>query len=131
MSRLELPLVALRGLTVLPDMMIHFDLSREYSKNAVNHALNGEQQIFLVAQKDPDEEEISVETLYTVGTVAAVKQVTKLPNDIDRVMVEGVSKAKLTELALLEGTVHFITLLWNSRRRKNLNRQRGSVLCVH
>lgn len=103
MSRLELPLVALRGLTVLPDMMIHFDLSREYSKNAVNHALNGEQQIFLVAQKDPDEEEISVETLYTVGTVAAVKQVTKLPNDIDRVMVEGVSKAKLTELALLEG----------------------------
>ena len=114
MSRLELPLVALRGLTVLPDMMIHFDLSREYSKNAVNHALNGEQQIFLVAQKDPDEEEISVETLYTVGTVAAVKQVTKLPNDIDRVMVEGVSKAKLTELALLEG-----------------NRQKRKRLCVH
>ena len=102
MSRLELPLVALRGLTVLPEMMIHFDLSREYSKNAVSHALNGEQQIFLVAQKDPDDDEISMEALYTVGTIAVVKQVTKLPNEIDRVMVEGVSKAKIAELELLE-----------------------------
>lgn len=96
--QIELPLVALRGLTVLPDMIIHFDLTRKPSKIAVEHAMAGNQQIFLVAQKNPNEENPGQDSLYSIGTIAQVKQVTKLPNDVDRVLVEGLSKAKIVEL---------------------------------
>ncbi len=100
----ELPLVALRGLTVLPDMIIHFDLSRTISTKAVEQALNEGQKIFLVAQKNPGEDMPTKESLYGVGTVALIKQVTKLPNQIDRVLVEGMKKAKMIELKDHEGT---------------------------
>ena len=100
----ELPLVALRGLTVLPDMIIHFDLSRTISTKAVEQALNEGQKIFLVAQKNPGEDMPTKESLYEVGTVALIKQVTKLPNQIDRVLVEGMKKAKMIELKDHEGT---------------------------
>ena len=103
MKSYELPMVALRGLTVLPDMIIHFDLSREVSKQAVKQALSEEQQIFLVTQRDADGEVQDKESLYHIGTVAVVKQVTKLPNNIDRVMVEGLSRARLEELRDNEG----------------------------
>lgn len=98
MNRFELPMVALRGLTVLPNMIIHFDLSREKSKKAIEQALNDKQEIFLVAQRDAQTDNPDFEALYTIGTIALVKQVTKLPDDIVRVMVEGVSKAKLIGL---------------------------------
>lgn len=94
----ELPLVALRGLTVLPDMIIHFDLSRSQSIKAVDRAMAEEQKVFLVAQKNPGEENPTKETLYEVGTIALVKQVTKLPNNVDRVLVEGLSRARLLEV---------------------------------
>ena len=100
----ELPLVALRGLTVLPDMIIHFDLSRTISTKAVEQALNEGQKIFLVAQKNPGEDMPTKESLYEVGTVALIKQVTKLPNQIDRVLVEVMKKAKMIELKDHEGT---------------------------
>lgn len=99
----ELPLVALRGLTVLPDMIIHFDLSRTISTKAVEQALSEGQKIFLVAQKNPGEDMPTKESLYEVGTVALIKQVTKLPNQIDRVLVEGMKKAKMIELKEHEG----------------------------
>ncbi len=99
----ELPLVALRGLTVLPDMIIHFDLSRTISTKAVEQALNEGQKIFLVAQKNPGEDMPTKESLYEVGTVALIKQVTKLPNQIDRVLVEGMKKARMIELKDHEG----------------------------
>ncbi len=102
-TQLELPLVALRGLTVLPDMIIHFDLTRKFSKAAVEHAMTETQQIFLVAQKNPDQEEPKAEDLYQMGTVALVKQITKLPNDVDRVLVEGLYKAKMTKTSDCEG----------------------------
>ena len=98
MSQYELPMVALRGLTVLPDMIIHFDLSREVSKKSVEYALNEEQKIFLVMQKDIEEEKPDRQGLYDVGTVAFIKQVVKLPNNIERVMVEGCSRARLIGL---------------------------------
>lgn len=97
-TTVELPLIALRGLTVLPDMIIHFDLSRNISKESLKKALEGGQKVFLVAQKDVKEENPSRESLYTIGTIAMVKQVTKLPNGIDRVLVEGIQKAQLLEL---------------------------------
>ncbi len=102
-TQLELPLVALRGLTVLPDMIIHFDLTRKFSKAAVEHAMTETQQIFLVAQKNPEQEEPKAEDLYQMGTVALVKQITKLPNDVDRVLVEGLYKAKMTKTNDCEG----------------------------
>lgn len=100
----ELPLVALRGLTVLPDMIIHFDLSRTISTKAVEQALSEGQKIFLVAQKNPGEDMPTKESLYEVGTIALIKQVTKLPNQIDRVLVEGLKKARIIELKEHEGT---------------------------
>lgn len=92
---INLPSVALRGLAILPDMIIHFDLSRAKSILAVEKAMMGDQRLFLVTQKDPDEKEPGLSSVYPVGTVAAVKQVTKLPNGIVRVLVDGVSRARL------------------------------------
>lgn len=98
MDKFELPMVALRGLTVVPNMIIHFDLSRDMSKKAVKASLNENQKIFLVAQRDENEEKAAIETLYHIGTVANIKQVTKLPNNIERVMVEGACRARLIEV---------------------------------
>ncbi len=98
-----LPLVALRGLTVIPNMIIHFDLNRDMSKKAVEQALNETQQILLVPQIDPDQEKPDIDGLYKICTVADIKQVTKLPNSIDRVMVEAVSRARIIELDDNEG----------------------------
>ena len=97
-KKYTVPMVALRGLTVMPNMVIHFDLSREMSIKAVEQALNEGQKVFLVAQKDPEEDMPTQDSLYEIGTVAWIKQVTKLPNQISRVMVEGWKKARLVEI---------------------------------
>ena len=97
-KKYTMPMVALRGLTVMPNMVIHFDLSREMSIKAVEQALNEGQKVFLVAQKDPGEDMPTQDSLYEIGTVAWIKQVTKLPNQISRVMVEGWKKARLVEI---------------------------------
>ncbi|MEZ3446051.1 MAG: endopeptidase La [Lachnospiraceae bacterium] len=93
-----LPLVALRGLTVVPDMIIHFDLNREMSKKAIEQALNDTQQVLLVPQIDPEEEKPDIDGLYKVCTLANIRQVTKLPNSIDRVMVEAVARVRMMGL---------------------------------
>ena len=98
-----LPLVALRGLTVVPSMIMHFDLNRDMSKKAVEQALNKTQKVLLVPQIDPEEEKPEKDGLYKVCTVANIRQVTKLPNDIDRVMVEAVARAHILELEDNEG----------------------------
>ncbi|MCD8039844.1 MAG: endopeptidase La [Lachnospiraceae bacterium] len=103
MDMLELPMVALRGLTVVPNMIIHFDLSRDMSKKAVEQALSEDQRIFLVPQRNENEEKSTLETLFGIGTIAIIRQVTRLPNNIERVMVEGVSRARLTELSDNDG----------------------------
>lgn len=90
-----LPLIALRGLTVVPNMIIHFDLSRDMSIKAVEQALDGNQKVLLVPQMNPDDEKPDIHSLYKVCTLADVKQVTKLPNHIVRVMVEGVARARI------------------------------------
>lgn len=97
-KKYNLPMVALRGLTVLPDMIIHFDLSRAMSIKAVEQALNEGQKVFLVAQKNPGEDMPTQESLYEIGTIALIKQVTRLPNQTSRVMVEGWKKARLVEI---------------------------------
>lgn len=91
-----LPVVALRGMTVLPDMVIHFDVSRERSIKAIEQAMLRDQRIFLVTQKDPQTEEPGPEDLYRIGTIAAVKQVIKMPHSIVRVLAEGIERAELS-----------------------------------
>lgn len=93
-----MPAVALRGLTIFPDMIIHFDLSREKSIIAVEQAMMQDQKIFLVTQRDAATEEPELDELYSVGTIAIVKQVSKLPGGLVRVLVEGFSRAKLKQL---------------------------------
>ena len=90
-----MPAVALRGLTILPDMIIHFDLSRKKSIRAVEKAMMSDQKIFLVTQSDPEEKEPVFESVYHVGTVAIIKQVIKMTNDILRVLVDGQIPAQL------------------------------------
>ena len=96
-------MVALRGMTVLPEMVIHFDVSRERSKKAVEEAMLEEgQRIFLVAQKDIDAEEPTQEDVFSVGTVAVIKQIIKLPKNILRVLIAGEKRAELNVIEFQE-----------------------------
>ena len=108
----QLQTVALRGLTILPGMVAHFDVSREKSIKAVEEAMMDEQEIFLLTQKNPEEEEPTAENLYSIGLVAEIKQVIKMPNDLVRVLVEGIERAELncfteTEEYLLAEVIRF------------------------
>ena len=93
-----LPAIALRGTTILPDMIVHFDVSRERSIKAIEAAMLHDQKIFLVTQKDLEVEKPELSELYQVGTVAYIKQVVKLPHDLLRVLVEGIERAELLGL---------------------------------
>lgn len=95
MTTEKLPLLALRGLTVFPDMTINFDIGRDVSLNALEEAMEKDQRMFLVTQKDPNVEEPEMSDLYEVGTIAYVKQMLKLPADTVRVLVEGQRRAKV------------------------------------
>ena len=93
-----MPAVALRGITILPDMIVHFDVSRKKSIRAIEEAMTKDQRIFLITQKDPKVEEPSEDDLYKIGTVAMIKQVAKAPKDMLRVLVEGMERAELMQL---------------------------------
>lgn len=97
-----LPVVALRGITVLPDMIVHFDITREKSVQAIEYAMNNNQQVFLVAQMDSQADDPGVKDLYSVGVIAEIKQVLKLPSKALRVMAEGIKRARLLELGTEE-----------------------------
>ncbi len=92
-----LPVVTLRGMTVLPGMVIHFDVSRDRSVKAVEQAMLQEQKLFLITQKNPDTDNPGREDLYDVGVIASVKQVVKMPHSILRVLVEGLERAELSQ----------------------------------
>lgn len=103
MNKIVMPAVALRGLTVCPGMIIHFDLSRQKSIEAVEQAMMNDQKVFLVPQIDIEVETPGIEQLYHVGCVVTVKQVSKLPvNNIVRVLVEGEFSASLDSLTAEE-----------------------------
>ena len=93
-----LPAIALRGTTILPDMIVHFDVSRERSIKAIEAAMLHDQKIFLITQKDPEKERPKHADLYKVGTVAYIKQVVKLPHELLRVLVEGKERAELLSI---------------------------------
>lgn len=95
MEPVSLPMLPLRGLMIFPHMVLHFDVGRKKSIAALEQAMMGDQRIFLVAQRDMDVDDPTVEDIYHVGTIAAVKQVLKLPGDNIRLLVEGKSRAIL------------------------------------
>ncbi|MGL6219814.1 MAG: endopeptidase La [Lacrimispora sphenoides] len=95
---ITMPVIALRGMTVLPKMMLHFDISRTKSIAAVEKAMVGDQKVCLVTQKNSEEADPGIEDLYQIGTVALIKQLVKLPNNVIRVMVEGMERAELLTL---------------------------------
>lgn len=99
---ITIPVIALRGVTVLPGMMIHFDISREKSITAVEKAMVGDQRIFLVTQKNPDDMDPLEEQLYHIGTMALIKQIVRMPGSVVRVMVEGLERAELLCLDSVE-----------------------------
>lgn len=98
-----LPVIPLRGLTVLPSMVLHFDISREKSIRAVEAAMAADQAIFLVTQKNPDENNPGLRGLYEVGVSAQIRNVAKLPKDIVRVMAEGTARGRLLGIQEREG----------------------------
>lgn len=104
---LQVPAVALRGLSILPGMVIHFDLNRQKSIYAVEQAMLGEQLLFVVTQKEETTEEPGTEDLYPVGTITRLKQMSRLPNGVVRVLVEGTDRARL--LSLCEETKEYLS----------------------
>lgn len=107
-----MPTVALRGMTILPGMVQHFDVSRKKSIAAVEKAMLGDQKLFLVSQKRPEIPEPELDDLHQIGTVAVVKQLVKLPSKSVRVLVEGLDKAELlcfdTEEPYLMGEISLL-----------------------
>ena len=93
----QLPVLALRGLCVFPNMLTHFDVERHKSVKAVEDAMKGNQKIFLVAQKDIQADEPVFDGLCALGTVVKIKQVLKMPGDLIRVLVEGLHRGRIVE----------------------------------
>ena len=116
---LTMPAVALRGMTILPGMVAHFDISREKSLKAVESAMNNGQRIFLVTQKNVEQDNPAVEDLFTIGVIAEIKQVIKLQNNIVRLLVEGISRARIIQIA--EGEEYLVADILNLEQEDALD----------
>ena len=95
---LHLPAIALRGLVVFPNNLVHFEVGREKSIAAIEWAMSNNSNVFLVAQKKMDTDEPTRDDLFTYGVVAEIKQVLRVSDDLVRVLVEGKYRAKMTDL---------------------------------
>lgn len=98
----NIPIVALRGMSILPGMLIHFDINRKMTIEAIEKAMIGDQQVLLVAQKDGEVETPQEADLYRVGVIAEIKQLIKLPDNVLRVMVQGLKRAQLDSIVSME-----------------------------
>ncbi len=109
---ITIPVVALRGMTILPGMVAHFDVSREKSMKAIEEAMIGEENVFLITQQNIEADEPETEDLYRIGVIAKVKQVIKMRNGVVRILVEGEKRAELLELTeglpYLQGEVFYL-----------------------
>ena len=94
----DYPMIPLRGLSVFPNMVLHFDIGREKSINALEKAMVMNQHIFLVSQKDDNTDLPTPDDFYHIGTVGKIKQMLKLPGDSIRVLVEGVCRGEIEEI---------------------------------
>ena len=117
----NIPTIALRGMTVLPSMIVHFDISREKSIRAVEHAMQEDQLIFLITQQNPDVTDPDFQDLYRIGTVARIKNLAKLPQNIVRVMVEGLERVEMNALNMEEGFLRAEIVTYPSREQTKLS----------
>ena len=99
----RMPAVALRGMTILPSMIVHFDVSRDKSIKAIEQAMTADQKLFVVTQRDPEASDPGIDDLYHIGTVVEIKQLVKLPKNVIRVLVEGLERAELLEMEASAG----------------------------
>ena len=125
-----MPAVALRGMTILPGMVAHFDISRERSIKAVETAMMGDQTIFLVTQKNANEENPQPSDLFSVGVVANIRQVIKLQNDIVRVLVEGSNRAELYGYTEETEYIEARIISYESQNDEDLPEQAASAMCM-
>ncbi|MDU5108422.1 endopeptidase La [Clostridium sp.] len=95
---MTLPLIPLRGISIFPNMIIHFDVGREKSKAAIEAAMDNQIEIFLSTQKDYEIEEPDFEDIFEIGTICRIKQIIKLPNNVIRVLVEGIDRGRLISI---------------------------------
>lgn len=103
---ISMPMVALRGMTILPEMVIHFDVSRSRSIESVQKAMqNKEQKIFLVAQRELNIEEPTQKDVYEIGCIATIKQVAKMNKNVFRVLITGEQRAKLVQMVEENGSL--------------------------
>ena len=98
LAPVEMPTIALRGLTIFPNVLIHFEVAREASIKALEEAMTAGSPVFLVGQKDISVENPEEEDLYTVGTISNIRQILRMPGDNVRVMVEGHARGRLARL---------------------------------
>lgn len=94
---IRLPLIPLRGLTIFPNMVLHFDVGREKSVAAIEEAMLNDENIFLASQRDPEIEEPTSENISKIGTLCKIKQIIKMPGDTMRVLVEGKVRCEIKE----------------------------------
>ena len=94
-KKIRLPLIPLRGLTIFPNMVLHFDVGRDKSIASINEAMMNDEDIFLVAQNDIEQEEPEIADIRNIGTVCKIKQIIKLPGNTMRVLVEGEVRGKI------------------------------------
>lgn len=99
----NIPVVALRGMTILPSMITHFDISREKSVKAVEAAMLRDQKLVVLTQKSPETQDPGMKDLYKIGTLVTVKQIMKLPQNIFRVLAEGLERVEVMDLDVADG----------------------------
>lgn len=131
-TAMTIPAVALRGMTILPGMIAHFDISRDRSMRAVQAAMMEGQRVFLVTQRDVEQENPGTEDLYRMGVVADVKQVIKLQSDVVRILVEGTNRAEALGYEDRADYVEARILLYDSDEGEELPTQakRAMVMAV-
>lgn len=130
-ERKHIPAVALRGMTILPAMIVHFDISRKMSIKAVEEAMLGDQRLFVVTQRDPEIPEPVLDDLYRIGTVVEIKQVVKMPKNILRVLAEGLCRAELLDLEGDEGYLDADIMLCSEEEPMNAQTREALLRSLH
>ena len=127
---LTIPAVALRGMTILPGIVAHFDISRDKSLRAVEEAMKGDQKLFIVTQKDTEKEEPQGEDLYEVGLLAVVRQVVKLQKNIMRVLIEGIGRAEIYEYTQTADYMQARVIVYDQEDDEQLPEQAKSAMLL-
>ena len=127
---LTIPAVALRGMTILPGMVAHFDISRDKSLRAVEEAMKGDQKLFIVTQKDTEKEDPQGEDLYEVGLLAVVRQVVKLQKNIMRVLIEGIGRAEIYEYTQTADYMQARVIVYDQEDDEQLPEQAKSAMLL-